>query len=182
MVSKISFTFAYLIIFKYYKCRSFWSSFNRFPLSEMWEYSRRFKWNVYLGYFPSTAKKTTCYFAEDLSIHWHHFQHLSPSTSVKKYVESLEEVTKERGGVCLNFIKQSTISNYFQFFFIYFQYGTINRTHFSRVGKEFEYFRHKISTTVLSCRIMYCEACGEYILAVHIDGNFKLYRWINSSQ
>ncbi|KAK4007490.1 hypothetical protein OUZ56_012645 [Daphnia magna] len=69
-----------------------------------------------------------------LILHWHHFQHLSPSTSVRKYVECLEEVTKARGGN-----------------------GIINRTHFSR-------------------------ACGQENLAVHIDGNFKLYRWMNSAQ
>lgn len=131
------------------------------------------------GYFPSTAKKTTCYFVEDLTLHWHHFQYLSPSTSVIKYVECLEEVTKARGGVCYG-LKMKV--EYLLIIDCLIQTGIINRTHFSRVGKELEFFRHRTLTAVLSCKILFCEACRQENLTVHIDGNFKLYRWMNSAQ
>ncbi|XP_045023780.1 uncharacterized protein LOC116918432 isoform X2 [Daphnia magna] len=56
-------------------------------------------------------------------------------------------------------------------------FDVISRVHFARASREYEYMQHQINTKILSRQVMVCKACGVKPKALHVDGNFKLYRW-----
>ncbi|XP_045023825.1 uncharacterized protein LOC123468527 isoform X3 [Daphnia magna] len=111
---------------------------------------------VYLqsGFWPGCPTSLTYLFSTDVLEHWTHLKHQLPGSSERKYLTILEELSKTRG-----------------------RFDVISRVHFARASREYEYMQHQINTKILSRQVMVCKACGVKPKALHVDGNFKLYRW-----
>ncbi|KAK4021624.1 hypothetical protein OUZ56_003535 [Daphnia magna] len=111
---------------------------------------------VYLqsGFWPGCPTSLTYLFSTDVLEHWTHLKDQLPGSSERKYLTILEELSKTRG-----------------------RFDVISRVHFARASREYEYMQHQINTKILSRQVMVCKAYGVKPKALHVDGNFKLYRW-----
>lgn len=54
------------------------------------------------GFWPGCPSVGSYLFSDDLFIHWQHTQHKSPGSSERKFIETLEDISRQWGRVCVH--------------------------------------------------------------------------------
>ncbi|XP_043207566.1 uncharacterized protein LOC122373504 isoform X2 [Amphibalanus amphitrite] len=108
------------------------------------------------GFYRASPIKMSTVVHEDVFVTWQSLKYHSPGTSLTAFVASLEELGKS--------------------------YGSPGPVDFERLEKAYtEWTCMQFELQRLVCSdFMACEACGDEPKIVHVDGNFKLYRYQSS--
>ncbi|KZS01797.1 Uncharacterized protein APZ42_001435, partial [Daphnia magna] len=88
---------------------------------------------------------------------WRHLKHQTPGTSERKFVQTLSEISKTSH-----------------------RWATIDRKLFGLASRQYDHFFFLLNTEVNGMELFRCLACGPCPLAIHVDGNIKLYRWLSA--
>lgn len=119
----------------------------------------------------------TYFFHTDLLRFWYFTKHEAPGTSEQKILEILGHVSRVENRVYFslkNSFKQWINSPCYQD-------PVVNQPLFNAASKEYEYLNYSIDKKLRKIEKTSCAACADSPLAVHVDGNFKLYRFADSS-
>lgn len=90
-------------------------------------------------------------------IFWKHLSHKTPGTSERKFLETLNEVSKLAG-----------------------RCHVIDRQTFAMANRFFQQMEYLVEVEIKLRKLFSCMACGDKPLAIHIDGIMKLYRWTSA--
>ncbi|KAI9553717.1 hypothetical protein GHT06_021648 [Daphnia sinensis] len=112
---------------------------------------------VVSGWWPSLAKIGSYFVSTSLLEMWRHLKHQTPGTSERKFVQTLSEISK-----------------------MSHRCATIDRKLFGMASRQYDHLNFLLNTEINGQELFKCLACGKCPLAMHADGNMKLYRWMSA--
>jgi len=126
-------------------------------------------------FWPGAPENSPYLFDEDVLALWFHLRNKCPGTSLSKFLETLECMSRLGGRVRIE-LYWFLLCLYNKIIF-FFQSTTINRLMFYFASREYEFFMHKVDADILLVDLGKCPGCGNFYLAGHMDGNFELCRY-----